>query len=401
MKRKYQDLSEKYIEQVIETASAFIRVPSKSGDEKAYAYLAADCLKRLNYDSVAIDRYGNVIGKMNGTGGGKSVVHCCHLDVVDEGDENQWKYPPFSGMVAENRIWGRGASDTKGTFAMQVFTPYILKQEGLLPAGDLYVVCVVHEETCGYGASNLIKDGFSADYAIVGEATENDIAVSCLGRCGIEVKITGKSCHASIPQTGVNPFFYLSKFLDSLRGYEHAKDAVYGSSLLSPTKIVSSEQVTNTVPAQIILSLDYRSIPGETFESILDRLYKVANNCLYDGIQVEIRIVTFPLSTYTGIAENVYQAGIPFGIDVKHPLVQKAHSILEDTFDEEVAIKKWPFCTDCGHFIKAGIPTIGYSPAEIKCCHTNRDSIDIAMLKKGLCGSLALAEQLANERKEG
>lgn len=399
MQEKYKKLSEKYLDSVITAASAFIQAPSKSGREKEYADIVAAYMKKLEYDTVTIDKWGNVIGKMQGTGGGKSIMFCCHLDVVDEGDVSQWKYPPFSGTVAEGRIWGRGASDTKGTFAMQIYTPYILKKENLLPKGDIYAVCVVHEETSSFGARNLMQDGFHADYAIVGEATENDIAVSCLGRVGIEVTITGKSCHASIPHTGINPFFYLSKFLEALKKYEHAISNVYGTSLLSPTKIVSSEQVTNTVPASLVLSIDYRSIPGETYETILERLQKVADSCLYDGIHVDIRIVTFTLQTYTGITEEVYQAGIPFGIDINHPLVQTAHSVLESTFEETVAIKKWPFCTDCGHLSNGGIPTIGYSPAEIQYCHTNKDSISIEMLEKGLAGNLALAEHLANESK--
>lgn len=396
MKKKYKDLSEKYIENVVETVSGFIQIPSKSGKEKEYADAVADTMRKLEYDEITVDRCGNVIGKMKGTGGGKSVVFCCHLDIVDEGDIRGWNYPPFEGKVADGKVWGRGASDTKGAFAVQIYTPYILKKEGLLTKGDIYVVCVVHEETCGYGAMNLIKDGFHADYAIVGEATENNIAISCKGRVGIEVLITGKSCHASIPETGVNPFFYLGKFLDALKHYEHAHSELYGSSLLSPTKITSSEIVTNTVPASLILSIDYRSIPGETYESMVERLRKVTDSCLYDGISVDVKIITFPLKTYTGIEEEVYQAGIPFGIEANHTLVRISHEILEDTFENTVQIKNWPFCTDCGHFTGAGIPTIGYAPAEIKYCHTTNECIDIEMMKNGLAGNIALAEQLSN-----
>lgn len=51
-------------------------------------------MKELGYDKVEVDRYGNVFGTMKGTGGGSSVMLNCHMDVVYEGDESLWPYPP-------------------------------------------------------------------------------------------------------------------------------------------------------------------------------------------------------------------------------------------------------------------------------------------------------------------
>ena len=46
-----------------------------------------------------------------------------------------------------------------------------------------------------------------------------------------------------------------------------------------------------------------------------------------------------------------------------------------------------------------GVKCLGYSPAEIKLCHTTRDSIDIAMMEEGTVGYLAAVQTLANEPK--
>jgi hypothetical protein len=53
-----------------------------------------------------------------------------------------------------------------------------LKKENLLPKGDIYVVGVVHEETTGFGSMNMAADGFLTDFAVVGEATENELGIA-------------------------------------------------------------------------------------------------------------------------------------------------------------------------------------------------------------------------------
>ena len=186
MKEKLMAMADKYFDAIVETASEMLRIPSKSGDERALAEYTLAKMRQLGYDEVSSDKYGNVIGLMRGSGGGKSMMLNCHLDVVDEGPHENWKYPPFSGQVAEGAIWGRGASDTKGTFAIQIYVPYILRQEGMMTKGDIYVVGVVHEEDAGFGSMMMAQYGFHTDYAVIGEASENDLAVACRGRIGIE-----------------------------------------------------------------------------------------------------------------------------------------------------------------------------------------------------------------------
>ena len=76
------------------------------------------------------------------------------MDVVYEGDESLWPYPPYSGAIAEGRVWGRGASDTKGTMAIQIYVPFLLKEAGLLPKGD--IITAVNGETIT-GSNDLVK----------------------------------------------------------------------------------------------------------------------------------------------------------------------------------------------------------------------------------------------------
>ncbi|MDR0466019.1 MAG: M20/M25/M40 family metallo-hydrolase [Deltaproteobacteria bacterium] len=400
-KETYRRLADKYFDAVVGTASEMIRIPSMSGEEREMAEYAVAKMKELGYDEVKADRAGNIVGIMRGTGAGRSVMLNCHLDTVHEGPRGKWTHPPFSGAIADGMIWGRGASDTKGAFAAQIYAPHILKQEGLLPKGDVYVVGVVHEESAGFGAMIMAQDGFFTDYAIMGEASENDIAVACRGRIGLEVLITGKSCHAGLPSEGVNPFAFLGKFLIALNDYVGLNNPKYGSSLLSPTRILSSEAGTNVIPNWVRLSLDYRSVPGETNEGVIAKLEKIAESCAVEGVRVEIKAATVPLTCYTGMTGEGFQGEPPYGIDEADDTVVLAKAALEEAYGRAVKTKPWAFATDSGHFGQRGVKVIGFSPAEIKKCHTVEDNLSLEMLKDGIVGNLALVKAFCDQQREG
>lgn len=79
------------------------------------------------------------------------ILLMAHMDVVEAPDDGQWKYPPFSGEIAEGRIWGRGAMDTKcSLFAILQATEELLA-EGFMPAGDVYIASSCTEEIGGKG----------------------------------------------------------------------------------------------------------------------------------------------------------------------------------------------------------------------------------------------------------
>ena len=102
--------------------------------------------------------------------------------------------------------------------AIQIYVPFLLKEAGLLPKGDIITAAVISEEIAGYGAMvHTQENRMLTDYAIVGEATENDIAIGSRGRCCGVITITGKSCHASIPHVGHNPFDFLAQLLPELQ----------------------------------------------------------------------------------------------------------------------------------------------------------------------------------------
>lgn len=400
MNDKFLQAAAKYRDDIVKTAQELIRIESVSLNEGAIAKYLTDKMQALGYDKVETDKYGNVFGTMNGTGGGKSVMLNCHMDTVEPGDPSRWSHGPFSGDIADGRIWGRGASDTKGTMAVYLYIPVILKELGMLPKGDIVTAEVISEEIAGYGAMVHTDEGrMLTDYAVIGEASENDIAIGSRGRCCGVVTITGKSCHASQPQNGCNPCDYLIKLLPELKKIEMSSDALFGSSNLSVTKITTSEQGTNIIPAEAVVYVDYRMSGDDNQETVRKKLEEAAARAKMDGISVKVEILYFPLTTYTGLEGMGYQGEDPFIVSPDADFIVQAKSAVEKAVGHEIKLKPWVFATDAGHYTKYGVKVLGYSPAEIKLCHTAEDSISIEMMEEGIVGTLAIVDALANNER--
>lgn len=400
MNQTWKALAEKYRDDIIRTASELIQINSQSLHEENVAAYVQKKMHELKYDKVEVDRHGNVFGTMKGTGGGSSVMLNCHMDVVFEGDESLWPYPPYSGAIAEGRIWGRGASDTKGTMAIQLYIPAMLRDAGMLPKGDIVTAAVVTEEIAGYGAMAHTQDNFMlTDYAIVGEATENDIAIGCRGRCCGVITITGKSCHASIPHEGHNPFAYLAQLLPELEKIPMGSDEFFGSSTMSCTRITSSEEGSNIIPNEITLYVDFRQSSEDTQEMVQKKFDEALSKCHVDGITAKAELLYFPLTTYTGAEGRGYQGEHPFIVSPDADYIVQAKSVIEEAVGRTIQTKPWAFATDTGHYANKGVKCFGYSPAEIRLCHTTRDSIDIEMMDEGTVGYLAVTAALANNPK--
>jgi acetylornithine deacetylase/succinyl-diaminopimelate desuccinylase-like protein len=132
---------------------------------------------------------------------------------------------------------------------------------------------------------------------------------------------------------------------------------------------------------------------------MLEKIRKKVDECIFEGISVEVKLVTIPVHCYTGHVGEGIQGEPPHRIAKDNPMVHRAKAALEEAFDHEVALKSWAFATDSGHFSQIGVDVIGFSPAEIKLCHTTEDRIDLEMLEKGIVGYLALVKELCDTKK--
>jgi acetylornithine deacetylase/succinyl-diaminopimelate desuccinylase-like protein len=147
--------------------------------------------------------------------------------------------------------------------------------------------------------------------------------------------------------------------------------------------------------------LDWRNVPGETADDVLAQLQPVLEACLaeVEGSQGELVLHTRHLRTYTGQTE-VFPAVFPsFGLAADDKLVLKGQRVLANVLSRPVDVIIWRFATDGGYLVAAGVPTIGFGPAEAHTAHTVREHVPVEMLVEGMLGYVALALELGKEEE--
>lgn len=378
---------------IVHFAQKLLQVQSLPGNEGVVANLVHAEVERLGYDQVWRDEIGNVIGLMRGAGDSKSLMLNSHLDQVDVGNERQWPYPPLNAVIANDFIWGRGACDNKGPLAVQVYAPAMARKAGLNIARDVYVTAVVLEESGGWGTAHLLQK-IKADYAIVGQPSNNELRIGHRGRTELHIHLVGQSAHASRPERAANPHYMLARVVNKLRELPMSSDPIFGYSMVAPTLITTDQRSANVTPGELRLTLDWRNIPSETPSQILAKVQRLVDSCAELGIRARVEVPKRRFTSYTRVTE-VHEVIHPgYYIPESHPLTSAVRSILQRALEREIETGIWGFATDGGHLMAAGIPTIGFAPGDEHFAHTTQERIAIAQMREAAVGYLALIENL-------
>ncbi len=156
-------MSENRSMQYAEILSKLIQVETISSRENK------DITKFLGFHKVLRETYpeffktvecedfdGSLLLKWKGTDPSlRPILLMNHHDVVEASGE--WTHPPFSGAIADGRVWGRGTLDTKGGLAMMLQAAEELIKEGFTPKRDTYFVTACTEEVGGEGAEAMTR----------------------------------------------------------------------------------------------------------------------------------------------------------------------------------------------------------------------------------------------------
>ena len=371
---------------VFEDALAFagdlIRIPGLSGDEEAVAERVRLEMEALGLEDVRIDEAGNVIGVARGRGEAPAVLLNCHLDVVAEGDESEWEYPPYGGVVDGGFLHGRGAMDIKGQLAIQTHAAAALN--GVAP-GDVIVAHTVHEERGGLGMKALLESGSVAPgLVVIGEATGGDVCIGHRGRAEVEIVISGVAGHASAPERARNALDLLGDALAAARDLSSVQrsDPVLGTASVVATTVEVGPESRNVIPDHVVVTLDWRILPGDDDRSLLGRVRAALARRrpeLPAGLSWNVRIAAEEQRTWTGLTELRSQHTPGFLVDSDHPVVTAAATAVGRREGGGAArVRPWQFATDGGWSCDVhGIFTIGFGPGEERYAHTNRERLDL------------------------
>ena len=372
--------------QVVELCRKLIMKQSYSGQEDGVAGALEEALKELGFDSVNVDKYGNVIGCIKGKRPGKKLLFDGHIDTVPVTDETEWKYPPFAAEIHDGKIYGRGTSDMKGAVAAFVSAAANFAQDTDRDfAGELYVAGVVHEECFEGVAAREISKAVCPDYVVIGEASTLNLKVGQRGRGEIVVETFGKPCHSANPEKGINAVYKMAKVIEAIRTLEPTHHPVLGDGILELTDIKSAPYPgASVVPEYCRATYDRRLLVGETKESVLEPLQKLMDQLMAEDPQLKVKVsyAVGEEQCYTGNKIQGERFFPGWLYDENEAFVQDVTKALGD-MGYTPSITQYNFCTNGSHYAgEAGIKTFGLGPSQENLAHTVNEYIEIDQLTK-------------------
>lgn len=164
----------------------------------------------------------NIVGIHDPEGAplGRSLVLNGHIDVVPAGLPSAWSSDPFSPIVRDGRVYGRGAGDMKGGLIAACLAFHLLKDAGLSPSSRLVYQSVIEEECTGIGTLACLHRGYIADAALIPEPFGQSVLVAQLGVLWVEVEARGRSAHVLDTSQGRNAIFALYEIYAALQELE-------------------------------------------------------------------------------------------------------------------------------------------------------------------------------------
>jgi acetylornithine deacetylase/succinyl-diaminopimelate desuccinylase-like protein len=163
---------------------------------------------------------------------------------------------------------------------------------------------------------------------------------------------------------------------------------------VAPTLYRTDQTSANVTPGEAQLTLDWRNVPGETAEQIVQRLAPLLAESLPPGAEGRVYVPSKRITSYTGHVEDLPSIFPSFVLPAGHPVLQAAGSILSQALGRPVPLGIWQFATDGGHLMAAGVPVLGFGPGDPALAHTNRERLPVDALLEGLVGYMALATGL-------
>ncbi len=365
---------------VVELTQALVRIPSVNPDgepgtdgigEEQCARYVAEFLHAagagVTLQEVEPGR-PNVIGRFPtnpSTDGNPKprILFAPHTDTVSVGGMT---IPPFGGELRDGKIWGRGASDTKGPMASMLWALYEMRDEIPSLPVEVHFVGFMSEESAQLGSQHFAKHHGRYDLAIIGEPTSLKTVFRHKGCLWADVHTTGVAVHGATPELGVNAIVKMAKLVSALDtefreilAEVGGVDEWLGASTINLGMIQGGTR-SNIVADSCKLRVDIRTTPG-----------------LQRAGGAEALLTEFVQRIDLTANVTVVSEAFHLDTDPANPLVQKLIAA-----GSELTGAPW-FC-DAAFLSAAGTPAIAIGPGSIAQAHTKDEFIAVSDLEAGV-----------------
>jgi len=417
--------------------SKYLQISSVSGEElEAGEFLKQLCIENGLYITPMGDQNGNynfaasIVPLDKGL---PNIIFLNHIDVVPAGDEEKWDFPPYSGEIVNDEIWGRGAFDNKGTAVMQLFSVIEIanRYRGRELSHNITFLPVSCEETQCSGGIKYVVDNYLDELnpaVVIGEGppaikgiiqNKPDLALFGISvaqkrtlwlRLKLELKTNGHGSVTPLQYANKEMIMALNNLLDKKpkiqyneinvnllkrmgelnKGFtgfvlKHPKlfkpiiapklrkepvlMALY-SNTITLTSLNDGNYEYNVIPNKVTAVLDCRLLPNESTERFLNYVKQGLNN---DDISIEI--VKETLQVEPSKEESEFFVNLKTAIEQNYEDCKTATVIL-------------PNSNDTAYFRAHGIPSFSTVPVKIdrkylESIHAPNERIPLSILQKG------------------
>lgn len=291
----------------------------------------------------------------------QTILLAPHLDTVNAEDSQ------FIPRRKHGRLYGRGACDTKGSVAAMLAALCDLAESKSRPQETAFVfVGLVDEEHAQAGSRALARSGFKADLAIIGEPTRLQVVTAHKGSLWLEVATRGKAAHGAMPQFGKNAIHEMARIVEALETDYAARLRKRGHPLLGAATVnvgtVCGGTQPNIVPDRCVITVDRRTLPGETDT----------------GVRREIGAFLNSKKLRAEISSIKLAPALPLETNPKRPLVRRFLRSIGQLRPMGVDF----FC-DAAVLSAGGVPSVVFGPGDITQAHTTDEWISLASLERG------------------
>lgn len=294
-------------------------------------------------------------GKINQT-----ILLAPHLDTVGADSDK------FIPQRKDGRLHGRGACDTKGSVAAMLCALMEIATAKNRPQHTQIVFAgLIDEENAQAGSRALVKSGFQADLAIVGEPTRCRVVTAHKGSIWLHLKTRGKAAHGATPHLGKNAVHAMARVVDALetdyaRQLRRRKHQLLGTGTVNVGKISGGTQ-PNIVPDTCVIEIDRRTLPGESEA----------------GVKREIASLLKAKKLSAQLVSTKLAPALPLETNARLPLVRQFLTVAGQQHPLGVDY----FC-DAAVLAAGGIPSVVFGPGNIAQAHTVDEWISLAELER-------------------
>ena len=313
----------------------------------------------------------SVLVRAPGSGGGRTLLLCAHLDTV--GVEGM--AAPHVPRVDGDRLHGRGAYDMKAGLAAALLACRAAAGRSL--AGDIVVAAVADEEHASLGVQEALG-AVRADAAVVTEPTELEVVVAHKGFVWAEIEVAGRAAHGSRPHLGVDAIVKAGPVLTALGELDAAlgerTHPLLGRGSVHASLIAGGIELSS-YPPSCTISLERRTLPGETAAGVAAELAAIL---AHEELVAEQRTLL--------VRE-------PFEVDPAAPVVEAVRGAAAEVLGSAPTIGGASYWADAAFIAAAGIPTVMFGPSG-EGAHAIEEWVSIADTEAVTRTLVAAAERL-------